>query len=293
MVILWIICIQTCIKRIIVLKPHTPNDQSINANMRFSLLLLLATFINKLKLNAVNSIKRGCGFSGSRGRRNEERRITRALHENDFDSSVVVERTEVISVNMYLYVFINSEGEGNLTDADIQTQVQILNEGFSGSITNTSVSHPECINTDTGDKLFLYENAAEINQTPFEFNLKEVHRIEDNSGYYLDSRKSEKVMSGIRKNRITKCSEMFVFTGYSSKFCGWAYLPIDCADEMGNVNNPRVGDNVVISHDCWVDSVTLEGDTLIHEVGHWLGCVASLAVFMMIDSHARLANNII
>lgn len=60
------------------------------------------------------------------------------------------------------------------------------------------------------------------------------------------------------------CSVLNIYSG-NSEYLGWANYPDEC------FNSNSVDDGVVIDYSTVPDHSGLEGDSLIHEVGHWLG----------------------
>lgn len=157
---------------------------------------------------------------------------------------------ETIEIDLYWNVLKTSDGIGAIEDATIQKQIQILNNAFAG----VESSYEACG--------FTYDNSTR-KRTPFHFNLKDVIEIEDDSTTLEPSVSKDLRMSLHQGN----CSDLNIFSGRMGGFLGYATFPFDCEDD------PLL-DGVVINFVSLPEadvSPFNEGDTLVHEVGHWLG----------------------
>jgi hypothetical protein len=134
--------------------------------------------------------------------------------------------------------------------------MEVLNNAFSGG----ESLYSEC------NGLFTYESTI---STPFRFELVGIYETEDDAGFDLDSDDSDDLRSSLRNGT---CADLNIFTGTTNTL-GFAYLPPSCPSSDGlSVRNEL--DAVMIRHTSLPDGSTIgfnQGDTIVHEVGHWLG----------------------
>jgi len=158
---------------------------------------------------------------------------------------------ESIEINVYWNTLTSSNGEGALSDDVIAKQIQVLNDAYSG---NPS-SYDACG--------FTYDNST-VSHTPFVFNLVEINVFEDNNAYIIDNFQDPKR----RELHQGNCSDLNIYSGRSDAgFLGYAKFPWDCAENL-------LDDGVVVEYSSLPDQDFIpynEGDSLVHEVGHWLG----------------------
>ncbi|MEW5249166.1 zinc metalloprotease [Microbulbifer sp. 2201CG32-9] len=138
-------------------------------------------------------------------------------------------------VNVYFHVIRNNAGSGNVTDADIANQISVLNAAFVG--------------------------------TPFSFNLAGITRSNNNSWYTVSpgSSAESQMKSALR---VGGAADLNVYSANpGGGLLGWATFPSSYS------SNP-VNDGVVILTESRPGGSAApynEGDTLVHEVGHWVG----------------------
>lgn len=165
-------------------------------------------------------------------------------------------RTINITIPVYFHVYTDSFGNGTLEDEIIYQQMDILNDAFQGSPSNYS----ECG--------FSYEDFP---ASPFLFTLVNITRIQDDEVFELESSISQRTR---RIMHFGGCESLNIYTG-NADFLGFARYPFSCAP-AGNTD-PNVvnrGDSVILHYGSLPEGTLSrynEGDTLIHEVGHWLG----------------------
>ncbi|WKD51010.1 zinc metalloprotease [Microbulbifer spongiae] len=139
------------------------------------------------------------------------------------------------TVNVYFHVITDSAGNGALTQAEINNQMNVLNSGFSG--------------------------------TAFSFNLVSTTTTANNSWYRVTPGSGAE-FSMKSSLRVGGAADLNVYVAnIGSGLLGWATFP------SSYPSNP-VNDGVVIltgSLPGGSASPYNEGDTLVHEVGHWLG----------------------
>lgn len=138
-----------------------------------------------------------------------------------------------------------------MTDAAVRKQIEVLNDGFAGRENHFG----RCSSVGTA----IPPGA----DTKFVFELVSITRTASDSWFNLDRYETE-VKTNLRQG---DCSVLNVYTG-GTTYLGWAYFPDGCASRP-------VDDGVVIAHVTVPDSPAQdryygEGDTLTHEVGHWL-----------------------
>jgi len=159
-------------------------------------------------------------------------------------------KRETITVQTYFHVLSTENGTGELNDTVIEKQMEVLNDAFRG----VTSSYGEC------GGLFEYKDMP---SSPFVFNLTEVIRTADDEAF--DGMSDESFVRRADLRRGT-CSDLNIFSG-NADLLGFAYFPANCQFDIGI-------DMVFINYRTVPDGsfdFFNEGDTLVHEVGHWLG----------------------
>ncbi|MCU1692786.1 MAG: Pregnancy-associated plasma protein-A [Frankiales bacterium] len=150
-----------------------------------------------------------------------------------------------VTVPTYVHV-ITSGAAGRLTDSQVKSQVAVLNAAFSGK--------------GAGAK-----NAA---NTPFRFSLKGITRTDNPAWYAMlpGSSGEQQAKTALRQGDDTALN--VYLTGLGGGLLGYAYFP-----QQGGSSKPWQDGVVVLNDSIPGGSATDydEGDTLPHEVGHWLG----------------------
>jgi len=160
-----------------------------------------------------------------------------------------------IDIDVYFYVFSDAFDNGEVSNSTIEKQMDILNDAYGG---NPS-SYNSCG--------FSYGN---IQATPFRFNLQEVHKLTNSLAFDLDSNGSERIRRDLRSGT---CGDLYIYTG-TSEFLGSSSYPSGCAAENDPTELGNKNDGVVINYGTLPEGHINDynqGDTLVHEVGHWLG----------------------
>merc|ERR1712238_52599 len=143
------------------------------------------------------------------------------------------EQVEVININVYWHVIKDSSGNGGLADAKIAESITVINNAFSG----------------------------------FNFILKEKDTTNDSDYYNAGPRggKDRPMKAALRQGG---CSDLNVYSSSpGGGLLGWATFPSSCSRD-------EKYDGVVILEGSAPGGSSApynEGDTLTHEVGHWLG----------------------
>lgn len=193
---------------------------------------------------------------------NEQLDMHRSQRSKIFEAQKQGAGDKTRTIRVYFHILSDSTGEGNIPDGVVEKQLQVVNEAFSG-ITNSLYS--ECSEAGTGNPLFTYEPFSD---SSFRFELVEINHIVDDNLFDLDT-SSDEVASLLRKGT---CSDLNIYTG-STKFLGWSSFPWNCPTN-DNIDDPRQRDGVFLQYRVLPDqgfSSFDQGDTLIHEIGHWLG----------------------
>ena len=140
-----------------------------------------------------------------------------------------------VAVDVYFHVITDTSGRGNLSDSEIQAQLDVLNQAYA--------------------------------DTPFVFNKVSTNRVANNSWYTAGPGSSAEnaMKSALRQGDAT---DLNVYTNnMGGGLLGWATFPSDYA------SNP-LDDGVVVLYSSLPGGSAFpynEGDTATHEVGHWLG----------------------
>ena len=163
--------------------------------------------------------------------------------QRSIDSSRARSAPGSITVPTVVHVISSGESvaEGNISDNTIAEQMRVLNETFTG--------------------------VRDGRATPFFFSLIEVTRTVDPELAVLElGSAAERRAKSLLRQGGAETLNIYV-AGSSSGTLGYASFPWDYPTDP-------VGDGVVIASET-VPGGSLppynEGDTLVHEVGHWLG----------------------
>jgi hypothetical protein len=140
------------------------------------------------------------------------------------------------TINVYVHVITNSTGGGNVTDAQINSQLSVLNSAYAGA--------------------------------GFSFNLASTTRTANNTWFNAGQGTTAEVQmkSALRQGTADDLNLYFTNAGNGS-LLGWATFPWNYA------GNPSYDGVVCLwaSVPGGAAAPYNEGDTGTHEVGHWLG----------------------
>jgi hypothetical protein len=140
-------------------------------------------------------------------------------------------------IPVFWHVIHTSSGEGYITDATIQQQMQVLNDDF-----------------------------AAIFDTSIQFELAGITRTE-NSAWFTDSESDEQAY----KTALQQDPDRYlnIYTNDASGYLGYAYFP---AQSAGSVYDGVVMNHAHVGGRDLPDAYPYDqGRTLVHEVGHYLG----------------------
>ena len=146
----------------------------------------------------------------------------------------------VTTIRVYFHVITDASGAGNVSDAAINAQIQVLNDSYAGL---------------TGGA-----------PTRFQFQLVSVDRTANNSWFTSTGGASESQMkNALRQGGAGDLN--FYTNGMGGGLLGWATFPSDYASA------PKL-DGVVCHYASLPGGAYTnynQGDTGTHEVGHWVG----------------------
>lgn len=154
---------------------------------------------------------------------------------------VQVERTGTVNVNVYFHVITSASGAGNLTDAQIASQISVMNQAFSGG---------------TGGANTLYR-----------FTLFATDRTANDTWYTATNGTSAERAMKTALHSGGAADLNFYTNNMGGGLLGWATFPSSYASDP-------LMDGVVCLYSSLPGgsaSPYNEGDTATHEVGHWVG----------------------
>ncbi len=146
-----------------------------------------------------------------------------------------------VNISVYVHVIRNIAGEGDVPDSRINAQIAVLNQSYSGS---------------TGGA-----------DTAFRFNLAGTDRTNSSAWYPLDyGSTAELDMKALLRLGGPDALNIYT-TALTGGLLGWATFPQQYAADPDRdgvvVLNTSLPGGGAVPYD--------EGDTAVHEVGHWLG----------------------
>lgn len=139
-----------------------------------------------------------------------------------------------VSVDVYMHIVTDSNNNGQISTADINAQMAVLNSAYSA--------------------------------TPFTFNLVSIDVSQNDSWFYAGygSSAERQMKTALHQG---DASDLNFYTNNADGLLGWATFPSDYASDPSN-------DGVVVLFESLPNGTATnynEGDTATHEVGHWLG----------------------
>ncbi|HEX8707914.1 MAG TPA: zinc metalloprotease [Pyrinomonadaceae bacterium] len=152
------------------------------------------------------------------------------------------ERTGTVTVSVYFHVITDTTGKGNVSDAQIANQIQVLNDSYSGL---------------TGGS-----------NTIFRFTLAGTTRTANNSWFATgNGTAAEREMKTALRQGGAAALNFYTNNAGGGSLLGWATFPSDYASD------PKMDGVVCLYSSLPGGSVTNynQGDTGTHEVGHWVG----------------------
>jgi len=161
-------------------------------------------------------------------------------------------------VNVYWHN-VTRNGIGGSSMEQIERAMTVVNKAFGGE----EAEYSPCS--------FAQFNYEPVTPTNFRFNLVNVTTYDNSGAFNLDS----DVGLDFRLNaRMGNCQDLNVFTGAIDGL-GFAFFPEGCPIDENDPTGPfDREDGVVINYRTMPDGTSAkydEGDTLVHEIGHWVG----------------------
>jgi hypothetical protein len=156
------------------------------------------------------------------------------------------------TVNVYVHVIMNTSGQGDVSDQQINSQIAVLNKAFAGQD-----------NAAPGQSPSAQATAA----TSFQFVLAGVDRSANNTWYTMGQNSTAERQAKAALRRGT-ADDLNIYTAnLGGGLLGWATFPSSYASNPSN-------DGVVVLFSSLPGGSAAPynlGDTATHEVGHWMG----------------------
>ena len=156
-----------------------------------------------------------------------------------------------VDIDVYWHIIHKISQEGKVSEAIIDDQMIVLNNAFSGGTSN-----------DCNDIL------RPSNPTPFRF-VKKLTNYEENNDWFRNQDNEDNQKEMKEKLRQGGCESLNIYTrgGGGGSVLGLASFPDECELDV-------IMDGVMIDYRTLPEGQYFkfnEGNTLVHEVGHWLG----------------------
>lgn len=187
----------------------------------------------------------------------------------DTSDDVVVQLSDVV-IDTYFHV-IHDGTKGKLTDGEVEDQIDVLNQAFAGAAPGV----------DCDGQTTTKNTRNQLQNAKISFALREITRTENKSwftctnisprrNFFVNSNARNEVVMKRALRRGDDCAVLNIYTLGLDNLLGWATSPDAC------VAGPSLDlDGVIVDYRTLPAGPTREhfdeGDTLVHEVGHWLG----------------------
>jgi hypothetical protein len=171
--------------------------------------------------------RRGCGTQDLTD-------VQMAEVEDTLANAISPRITQSRVIPVYVHVITNTSGQGNVTDQQITSQLNVLNAAYAG--------------------------------TSFSFSLTSTDRTANNSWYTCSGGSCETQMKNALRKGGSNALNLYL-NNMGQGLLGWATFPSSYASQ------PKLDGVVVLSASLPGGSAAPYnlGDTATHEVGHWLG----------------------
>jgi hypothetical protein len=177
---------------------------------------------------------------------NEKRQALEQRLQQRRSATRVARAAGSVEIPVYFHIITNAYGtEGDVPDAFVHSQIAVLNAAYSGASS--------------------YGTGA---ATPFKFVLRDIDRTRNDAWFNMTASITPSAEERAAKAALNKgdASTLNIYTvKHETGGFGWARWPWDLADNV---------DGVVLRYSTLPGGGTYfynEGDTAVHEVGHWLG----------------------
>ena len=157
-------------------------------------------------------------------------------------------RAAAVTIPVYVHIITDTQGNGDISDADVQAQIDFLNTSFAGQDTKGPG----------------YKNSAqESANVPYRFSLQAINRVANDTWFNLfDDRPMKAAL------RVGGPETLNIYSAdLGGGLLGYAVFP-------DWYQFDPIGDGVVMNYGAWINGAFTGsnlGDTATHEVGHWLG----------------------
>ncbi len=159
-------------------------------------------------------------------------------------------RSIATTIPVYVHIMTDSAGRGNISDADVNAQIDFMNLAFAGQEPRNPAYRISA--QDTAD-------------VPYRFALQGVARIANNAWFQPGWSDITAMKSALR---VGGPETLNVYTTrLGGGLLGFATFPNWYQDDP-------LMDGIVVDHRTWINGTYTGynlGDTPVHEIGHWVG----------------------
>jgi hypothetical protein len=161
--------------------------------------------------------------------------------EATLEDSVISDVVENVTIPVFFHVIRDNNGKGDVSDAKIDAQLKVMNDGFGGSLGGSKTAFQ-----------FVKAGVERYNNTRW-FNVS------------YDSPEEREMKTMLRKGGADTLN--FYLANLGDGLLGWATFPQDYQSD------PKMDGVIVLNESVPGGSAAPfnEGDTGTHEVGHWIG----------------------
>lgn len=170
-----------------------------------------------------------------------DRRLDRGLDRLGGRAAARTRHAGLFKVDVRVHVILRDDGTGGVTRAQIRDQLRVLSDGYAG------------------------RTADAASRTPFRFELEKVDYTRNSDWYAWSLEDTDDVEAKTALHRGGPDDLNVYVAGLEGGLLGYATFPGD---------GPLALDGVVVLNESLPGGDAApynEGDTLTHEVGHWLG----------------------
>jgi hypothetical protein len=158
-----------------------------------------------------------------------------------------------VTIPVYVHVITSTSGAGNVSDAQIQAQIDVLNKAYAGLDTDRAPNQGP--------------SAQATANTPFRFTLAGTDRTANNTWYTVgQGTAAEQQMKNALRQGDAKSLNIYL-ANIGGGLLGWATFPWSYSSA------PKQDGIVILNASLPGGSASPYnlGDTATHEIGHWLG----------------------
>lgn len=174
------------------------------------------------------------------------RQVDRLVASGQLTKNVALKSKKTFTIRTYVHIITASDGTGDVTDEQVQQQMDVINDGYAGS------------------------TASESAPSPFRFELADVDRTANDAWYDWNltedfSDEDAEAKEAKRALHVGGYADLNVYiAGLGSGLLGYATFPGGelALDGLVLLNESLPGGSAAPYN---------LGDTGTHEIGHWLG----------------------